>query len=534
MKTAVFLLSAASLALSQVPDGPAKFLAADIAISPRTSFPNVRQMPPRDSRYELKLATMVDLISRAYGFDADKVLGGPSWLEMDRFDITAKLPPDSTPDSLKLMLQALLQERFQLKVHPESKPLPAYALVVAKKLQMKPAEGSEQTGCKVENSSDAGSMTIRIGAAVAGPGNPTQITLGPGGTIHYACRNMTMAGLAAALRGLMGASLGPIMEETGLEGHWNFELAYTMLHRDGDDKVTIFDTVEKLGLKLESKPLPTPVMVVDGVNRKPSPNPVGTAEILPPIPIPTEFEVASVKPSDSTQGTRTQSRAGGRVVFEGVSLLGLVGRAFSVSNDEQLVGLPKWAETERFDIDAKAAGGTAGPMDLPDIAPMLRALLVDRFKMTYHSEERSIDAYSLLAGKPRMKKADPASRTFCKNISPPPGSPAGSQALTCQNITMAQFADRLLRMSPELTMPVNDATAIEGGWDFTLTFGRPMMAPGGGAAPAVAGAAAASDPTGNLTFFEAVEKQLGLKLEMQKRPMPVTVIDHIEPKPTEN
>jgi uncharacterized protein (TIGR03435 family) len=150
-----------------------------------------------------------------------------------------------------------------------------------------------------------------------------------------------------------------------------------------------------------------------------------------------------------------------------------------------------------------------------------------------------VSAYSLVPAKPKMKKADPASRTSCKTANAPAGAPPGSQVLTCQNITMAQFADRLQNMAPELSWPVLDATGIEAGWDFTLTFSRNAgMTMGGGrggdAGLAEAATPLASEPTGALTLFEAVEKQLGLKLEMHKRSMPVIVIDHIEQKPTEN
>jgi uncharacterized protein (TIGR03435 family) len=103
---------------------------------------------------------------------------------------------------------------------------------------------------------------------------------------------------------------------------------------------------------------------------------------------------------------------------------------------------------------------------------------------------------------------------------------------------MAQFTDHLQYMSPELSWPVADATGIEGTWDFTLTFsmnfGMPMMTRGGGDAGAAGGPSAVPDPSGGLTIFEAVEKQLGLKLEKQKRTVPVIVIDHLEQKPTEN
>jgi uncharacterized protein (TIGR03435 family) len=182
-------------------------------------------------------------------------------------------------------------------------------------------------------------------------------------------------------------------------------------------------------------------------------------------------------------------------------------------------------------------------MDMDAMAPMILALLKDRFKMTYHTEERPVTAYTLVSAKPKMKKADPASRTFCRNANAPAGSPPGSRLLTCQNITMAQFAERLQNMAPDLNWPVPDATGIEGGWDFTLMFSmRPMMAGmmgmppgrGGEAGPGAAPLPTASEPIDGYTLFEAVEKQLGLKLEKQKRSMPVIVIDHIEQKPTDN
>jgi len=82
---------------------------------------------------------------------------------------------------------------------------------------------------------------------------------------------------------------------------------------------------------------------------------------------------------------------------------------------------------------------------------------------------------------------------------------------------------------------------IEGGWDFSLTFStipvavRAAMARGGETAGQPPGnVPLAADPVGGITLFEALEKQLGLKLEVQKRSMPVIVIDHIEQKPTEN
>jgi uncharacterized protein (TIGR03435 family) len=349
---------------------------------------------------------------------------------------------------------------------------------------------------------------------------------------------------------MRSTSLGskPILDETGLKGSWNFDIRYSLTMfgpgpmGNAGDRISFYDALDKqLGLKLEEKPVPTPVIVVDSVNRKPSENPPGVAEALPAIAAPTEFEVASMKPSDpDARRFRFQVQPGGGLLAEGMTLRFLINRAFNTNNNDLVVGLPKFVDTDRYDIVAKApSGATEGArMDLESLAPMIRALLVDRCKMTYHTEDRPVSAYSLVAAKPKMKKADPDSRTSCKYAaSPPPGTPAGSRVLTCQNATMAQFADRLQGATMDLSWPVLDATGIEGGWDFTLTFsqiaGMAMNFGGGDPGQPAAAVPSAAEPVGGNTIFEAVEKQLGLKLEKQKRTMPVIVIDRFE-KPTEN
>jgi uncharacterized protein (TIGR03435 family) len=117
---------------------------------------------------------------------------------------------------------------------------------------------------------------------------------------------------------------------------------------------------------------------------------------------------------------------------------------------------------------------------------------------------------------------------------------------------MAEFADRLQGISGGfLRTPAVDATKLEGMFDFTLNFTPQnqsvVVSTGIGAAivnnaapPATAGNAGAgpaplaTDPSDNITFQEALASQLGLKLELEKRPMPVLVIDHLEKAPTEN
>ena len=547
----ILLHGAAVLAFSQPPEAAPKFEAADVHVSAKTTNPFVRTGPVHAGRYDIRTATMVDLIHLGYGFDNDKILGGPNWLEMDRFDVVAKVPPESTPETQKQMLQAMLEDRFHLVTHKDSKPLPTYALQVGKKPLIKKADGTGETGCKPQTGSNAPAGGVMMVSMMNGV--ETRITLGPGMTVQFNCRNVTMATFAAGLRGMMGAAaslgLNPVLDETGLEGAWDFDVSWSMGLQgpmiQNADRVTVVEAVEKqLGLKLQEEQVPTPVLMVDQVNQTPTPNPPEVAELLPSVPAPTEFEVAVIKPSDPAgRGGRFQMQPGGRLLAEGMNMRFLIGRAFNTTNNDQVVGLPKWADTDRFDITAKAPSG--GPqltgMDMDLLAPMMKALLVDRFKMTYHTEDRPATAYSLVAAKPKMKKADPASRTWCKNMPAPAGSPPGTQILNCQNATMAQLAERLRYMSPELSWPILDATGIEGGWDLTLTFTRnfgmamPVAAASrSGDGPPQPGGNMASDPSGGQTLFEAIEKQLGLKLEMQKRPMPVIVIDHIEQKPTDN
>src|ERR1700678_4208699 len=75
------------------------FEVTDVRVSADSAnpFPYMKGPFIRGGRYELRTATMVDLIATAYGVDADKVVGGPSWLETDRFDAIGKIPADSTP-----------------------------------------------------------------------------------------------------------------------------------------------------------------------------------------------------------------------------------------------------------------------------------------------------------------------------------------------------------------------------------------------------------------------------------------------------
>ena len=271
-------------------------------------------------------------------------------------------------------------------------------------------------------------------------------------------------------------------------------------------------------------------------------------DIKPSIPL-TPANIQSVLAGQGRAGFFP----GGRVNLPRFSLRTAILYAFNLVSADDIANAPSWLTTTNFDIVAKAPAEEApvtGNAPLQDLAPMLKALLIDRFKMKAHFEDRPVNAYTLVAAKPKLKKADPAGRTGCKTANAPAASvsstPFGGinlpgRVVTCQNITMEQFADQLQIIAGNYVhYPVLDGTALEGAWDFSITYSpiNPNQLAGvRGAPPPGAGpvAPAALDPVGGgASLFDAVEKQLGLKLEMQKRSYPVLVIDHIEEKPTEN
>lgn len=98
-KAILGLVLACFTAFPQAPDDVSKFEAADVHGSAKSTNQYMRTGPVRGGRYEVKTAAMVGLIHLAYGYDNDKILGGPNWLEMDPFDVIAKVPPRSNPET---------------------------------------------------------------------------------------------------------------------------------------------------------------------------------------------------------------------------------------------------------------------------------------------------------------------------------------------------------------------------------------------------------------------------------------------------
>jgi Protein of unknown function (DUF3738) len=97
--------------LAQAPQARPLFEIADVHTSPPSRYPLIGTSM-RAGRYEIRFATMTDLVAAAYGVEPDKVLGGPNWLDIARYDIVAAVPPNSSPQTIRIMLQSLLADRF--------------------------------------------------------------------------------------------------------------------------------------------------------------------------------------------------------------------------------------------------------------------------------------------------------------------------------------------------------------------------------------------------------------------------------------
>ncbi len=534
----------AGAAFSQSSDAPTAFEASDIHTSLPTRFQFMRGPYVHTGLYDvydIRDANMLDLISTAYGVNGNIVVGGPSWLEMDRFDVLAKAPAKSSKEALQTMLLSMLQERFKLVSRKDTRPMPAYALT-AKRPTLKKSDGQGDPGCKV----------IPPGPAPKDGPPPAQ-------NFGIECHNMTMKAFVEELPGNLGASQylndNPVIDQTGLDGTWDFNFHYTFRFgpQTAGEIITVFDALEKqLGLKLEVSKTPLPVIVVDSVNQKPTDNLPGAKQALDLGESPTEFEVAEIKPTDpANHNINFRIQPSGQVNLSGVSLKLLIQQTFNVT-DDMMSGAPKWLDDDRWDIVAKppasalglAPGSKQPQVDFEVVLVMLRSLLAERFKMVSHTDERPVSAYTLMASKPKMKKADSTSRTrFTEGTAsldakdPRNSNPVLSRLVTCQNMSMSLFAEQLQRIAPGyIHSPVLNSTGLDGGWDFTLSFSTAGQLQGGGRGGngQPADPNAASDPTGAVSLPDAMEKQIGLKLVLEKRPVKVLVIDHIEPKPTEN
>jgi uncharacterized protein (TIGR03435 family) len=327
----------------------------------------------------------------------------------------------------------------------------------------------------------------------------------------------------------------PVVNSTGIEGFWDFDLKYTVTrgYFGVSENNPILDVIDKqLGLKLELQKIPQSVLVVESVDRTPTPNVAGIEKRLPPPP--EEFEVASIRPCEFVNPLDTGGETGARFSASGQLTTGCLSlqRHIAIAFDRpgRMEGAPGGLNSRYFNITAKAPVPVLDQDD-PKYKTMLRNLLAKRFKLAFHYEEQSFDVYELVADKPKLKQADPGGLTGCK-VNGGAGFLVGvPSVVTCQNVTLAQFAESLGNVGdvydrPGTRLPVVDATGLQGAWDLTVTY---WQVPG-----PRANVDDVANRTGSPNIFEAFEKQLGLKLKKAKGARRFFVIDHIEEAPTEN
>lgn len=481
---------------------------------------------------QFEAVTMRDLIAAAYGLDQhpERVQGGPPWLTSDLYDLRAKAAAGATRADLQLMLLNFLKERFHLVAHIEQRPLPAYALTLLKeKPRLKPAADSEQPGgCAYRQPTDAEIAALQA-AAKAGA-QPRRDTT-------YDCTNETMARLAAELPDLAPAYIdNKVLDHTGLSGGFDFSLVFInkgLLRQpsapdyDPNVDLSMDDALAALGLRLTPIQSPQTVVVVDSVAERPLDVP--NSPVAAPPTLPTAFDVAEVKPYDPNSTMRApliRITPGGEVDINGAPLSLLLTLAFSLDPRETL-GMPPWADSDRVSIEAKTVPGVT----MTDIRPMLQNLLKQRFKLAIHQQTQAVPVFALRAdAHPRLTPTKPGEGFRCA----PSHAANRNVSMTCTDATLSQFVQNLyLFAATYLDRPVVDMTGIRGAYDISLTWAPVTLTGynGIGAAPPTAGEPAV--PLSGLTLFKAIGS-LGLKLEHDKLPVQVTVIDHLERTPTPN
>jgi uncharacterized protein (TIGR03435 family) len=219
------------------------------------------------------------------------------------------------------------------------------------------------------------------------------------------------------------------------------------------------------------------------------------------------------------------------------SLLDLISFSYEVQA-KQIVGGPDWLDKDRYDIAAVPdIDGVPNPEQLRS---MIRKLLTDRFKLTFHKEKRDMSAYVLMVAKSGQKLIPTERKGPLPGIGFRPM--AGGVMLNMVNGTLADLTGFLQIIV--LDRPVVDRTELKGKFDLTLKFtpdetqfhGHPPKAPG-----AASGAGSGSGGSGPVTettdsfpdLFQAFQQQLGLKLNAEKTAVDAIAIDHVE-KPSAN
>lgn len=246
-----------------------------------------------------------------------------------------------------------------------------------------------------------------------------------------------------------------------------------------------------------------------------------------------QFEVASIKFNKASDSRSSFAATPGRFRVTAIPLEFLIKQAYGIMAF-QLSGAPAWIVSERYDVEAKAEGNAS----FQEMVPMMQRLLEDRLQLKYHRETQQLPVYVLLVARAGKLKA---SEGECAPQGP--RKPGDAPRVRCGAVGMfsgriignnAKLAGLAAFLSESTGRIVLDKTELAGKYDFDLQWsvheGELRASPGG--ATGVQPDLLPTDPQGP-SVFTALQEQLGLKLESQKGPVDMFVIDHIE-RPSEN
>lgn len=268
---------------------------------------------------------------------------------------------------------------------------------------------------------------------------------------------------------------------------------------------------------------------------------LAAAAQTPAPPADAVFEVASIKKNrDGGPVAGLRRFPGGRFEATNIQLSTLISFAYQLQPYE-LDGGPSWLTDDRWDILAKIDGDPPPvlPGTVDAIAIATRALLADRFKLVLRRETREIQVYQLVrANDGRLGKGLRPSTVDCLAIQragdeaakggPPAPNPNTPDRLVCGmriSVGRIQFGGRPMTMLTDALTAITqrrvvDRTGLTGFWEFDISFNPPAPPPGREAPP--------PDPD-TASLFTVLQEQLGLKLESARQPMPVMVVDRVEP-----
>jgi uncharacterized protein (TIGR03435 family) len=212
------------------------------------------------TRYSFGRATLHDLLYTAWNLEDYQQISGPGWLASEPYDIEAKIPPGTTKDQFRQMLQNLLAERFKLKLHVESRDFPVFELVVGK------------NGPKLTESVEGRPMKPPEGFPEPPANRPGYLMHNDASGTRMSAHEVTMAMLVHALRHHAGRVL---VDKTGLTGKYDFTLQFNEWEGRppvDDPSPSLSTALQQLGLKQVDGKAPFDFLVIEHVEKVPTEN----------------------------------------------------------------------------------------------------------------------------------------------------------------------------------------------------------------------------------------------------------------------